>query len=103
MYSVIVPVYRNTESLPELVDALAGAARSVQGKFGVPFEAVFVVDGSPDDDFLILERLPPSAAFRSQLILHARNFGSFAAIRTGLKAAQGEFFGVIAADLQEPP
>jgi glycosyltransferase involved in cell wall biosynthesis len=36
-------------------------------------------------------------------VLHARNFGSFAAIRTGLHAAKGETFAVIAADLQEPP
>ena len=41
--------------------------------------------------------------FPSQLVLHARNFGSLAAIRTGLLAGRGTYFGVIAADLQEPP
>jgi hypothetical protein len=40
---------------------------------------------------------------RFSRVLHVRNFGSFAAIRTGLQAGQGEFFAVIAADLQEPP
>jgi glycosyltransferase involved in cell wall biosynthesis len=39
----------------------------------------------------------------TQLIAHARNFGSFPAIRTGLAAATGQYFGVMAADLQEPP
>ena len=39
----------------------------------------------------------------SQLIAHSRNFGSFAAIRTGLSHALGDYIGVMAADLQEPP
>jgi glycosyltransferase involved in cell wall biosynthesis len=36
-------------------------------------------------------------------VLLSRNFGSFAAIRTGLEAGRGERFAVMAADLQEPP
>ena len=36
-------------------------------------------------------------------MLLSRNFGSFAAIRTGLKAAKGDCYAVMAADLQEPP
>src|SRR5262249_10806145 len=68
-----------------------------------PMEFVFVVDMSPDASHALLERALPHAPFRSQLILHARNFGSFAAIRTGLQAAHGEYFAIIAADLQEPP
>jgi polyisoprenyl-phosphate glycosyltransferase len=103
MYSIIVPVYRNAESLAELITLLAKVDEEVQRRFNMPIEAVFVVDGSPDDSYAILEGLLPSAPFSSQLILHARNFGSFAAIRTGLKAARGPYFGMVAADLQEPP
>ena len=41
--------------------------------------------------------------FPSQLIALSRNFGSFSAIMAGLKAATGDYSGVMAADLQEPP
>ncbi|HKJ35663.1 MAG TPA: glycosyltransferase, partial [Solirubrobacterales bacterium] len=42
-------------------------------------------------------------SFSARLARHSRNFGSFAAIRTGLGAASGEYVAVMAADLQEPP
>src|ERR1700733_6713160 len=103
MYSVIVPVFKNEESIPELVAALEGVQEDIQSRFGMPLEVVFVVDGSPDNSFAALEARLPNARFRSRLLLHARNFGSFAAIRTGLRAATGSYFSMIAADLQEPP
>jgi polyisoprenyl-phosphate glycosyltransferase len=103
MYSIIIPVYNNEESLPELVDALTAVANSVRERHGRATEAVFVVDGSPDRSYEMLARLLSNAAFESKLVLHSRNFGSFAAIRTGLAAASGEYFGVMSADLQEPP
>ena len=103
VYSIIVPVYRNAEFVPLLVEAFAELARTVERELAVEIEVVFVVDGSPDDSHERLAAALPDAAFRSQLLLHARNFGSFAAIRTGLAAGRGRFFGVIAADLQEPP
>ena len=66
-------------------------------------ETVFVVDGSPDRCYEILRERLPKCAFRSRLILLSRNFGSFAAIRAGLEIANGQYFAVMAADLQEPP
>jgi glycosyltransferase involved in cell wall biosynthesis len=99
MYSVVIPVYRNQESLPDLIEALTGIDVALDGKL----EAVFVVDGSPDQSFPTLRQLLPHAAFASQLVLLSRNFGSFAAIRCGLQAARGDYFAVLAADLQEPP
>lgn len=66
-------------------------------------EAVFVVDGSPDRSYEILRRELPALALQSKLVLLSRNFGSFAAIRTGLARGGGERFVVMAADLQEPP
>jgi glycosyltransferase involved in cell wall biosynthesis len=98
-YSVVVPVYRNEDTLPALLTRLAELAGRLDG----PMEAVFVVDGSPDGSTRLLARLLPDAPLPSQLIEHSRNFGSFPAIRAGLGAARGDYIGVMAADLQEPP
>lgn len=98
-YSVVIPVYKNAESIPRLLEALAGMNRALDGQM----EAVFVVDGSPDQSFNILREHIAGIGFPAQLLAHSRNFGSFPAIRTGLRTARGSFFGVMAADLQEPP
>jgi glycosyltransferase involved in cell wall biosynthesis len=103
MFSVIIPVYRNAEFVPQLIAEFTDISAMVAERHGMSTEFVFVVDASPDNSFDLLEALLPLAPFRSQLLLHARNFGSFAAIRTGLQAATGDYFAVIAADLQEPP
>jgi len=97
-YSIIVPVYRNEASIHRLVEVLEQISGKLTG-----LEVVFVVDGSPDSSLLLLQKGLDSMSFAAQLIVHARNFGSFPAIRTGLEHARGIFFGVMAADLQEPP
>lgn len=99
MLSLVIPVYRNEGSLPDLLQAVAGLHQALAGAF----EAVFVVDGSPDRCYEVLRERLPGCAFPSQLVLLSRNFGSFAAIRSGLEVARGETFAVMAADLQEPP
>jgi len=99
MFSLIIPVYRNEESLPSLIAAIADINQALDGKL----EAVFVVDGSPDRSYALLRNALPNASFASQLLVLSRNFGAFAAIRCGLQAAGGRYFAVMAADLQEPP
>lgn len=99
MLSLVIPVYKNEGSIPDLLQAVDGLRRSIDGDF----EAVFVIDGSPDRCYEVLRDALPDCRFTSQLILLSRNFGSFAAIRTGLQLAKGERFAVMAADLQEPP
>ncbi len=98
-YSLIIPVYRNEETLDALLAALGPLAAALDRKL----EVVFVVDGSPDRSYAILQERLPTIGFPSQLIALSRNFGSFAAIRMGLEAGRGPFFAVLAADLQEPP
>lgn len=97
--SLVVPVYRNSGSLPDLIAAIEKIAAVQSG----PFEAIFVVDGSPDDSYALLEARLQQARFTSRLLALSRNFGSFAAIREGLKVAKGDYIAVMAADLQEPP
>jgi len=97
-YSLVVPVYRNEGSIPALIAAI----RRLSDALGGALEAVLVVDGSPDRSHELLRELLPGSGLDAQLLLLSRNFGSFAAIRAGLAAAQGERFAVMAADLQEP-
>lgn len=97
-YSVVIPVYGNAQSLPEVIQRLD----LLNAKFNGALEAVFVVDGSTDNSFEILSRELPLAKFSSRLISHSRNFGAFAAIRTGFNAAKGDYVAAMAADLQEP-
>lgn len=98
MYSLVIPVYRNESNLPSLLEALD----TLRGSLADPLEVVFVADGTPDRCVELLREKLPTVRFKSQLIVHARNFGAFAAIRTGLSVATGPFFAVMAADLQEP-
>jgi glycosyltransferase involved in cell wall biosynthesis len=98
LVSVVVPVYRNQETLPEMVSRLEGISERLDGCM----EAIFVIDGSPDESGAILRILLDGSALRSRLLWHSRNFGSFAAIRTGLAAARGRYIVTMAADLQEP-
>lgn len=98
-YSVVVPVYKNAGSIPALIERLQAMSDARHGAL----EAVFVVDGSPDESLALLRSSLRSSGLDAQLIALSRNFGSFSAIRTGLRAARGEYIGVMAADLQEPP
>ena len=97
--TVVIPVYGNEGSITPLIAALAAIKEQVR----VPFEAVFVVDGSPDQSYARLHDQLPQAAFRAQLICLSRNFGAFSAIRVGLEHARHSIIAVMAADLQEPP
>lgn len=98
-YSLVVPVYRNEDNIPSLLAAIAGLSDAL----GPSFEAIFVVDGSPDASHARLAEALPSQPFTSVLVALARNFGAFAAIRHGLGLARGRQIAVMAADLQEPP
>jgi polyisoprenyl-phosphate glycosyltransferase len=99
MYSLIIPIYKNEANIPPLLEAIKGIENNLDGTL----EVVFVVDGSPDNSFLLLRNALPGTFARAQLICLSRNFGAFAAIRAGLEAATGQYFAVLAADLQEPP
>lgn len=98
-FSLIIPVYRNSDSIGELLEVV----RDLQSQLDELLETIFVVDGSPDDSLERLRAQLPAAGITAKLILLSRNFGSFAAIREGLCHARGEFAAVMAADLQEPP
>lgn len=96
--SLVVPVYNNALNIPRLLVAVCELANSFQGDL----EAVFVIDGSPDDSLAVLTKGLRDSTLNAQVVIHSRNFGSFAAVRTGMQAARGKHIAVMAADLQEP-
>ena len=98
-FSVIIPVYKNEDSIRRLLETLSAMSLELDGKM----ETVFVIDGSPDQSFAMLRGALAGLTFPAQVLVHSRNFGSFPAIRSGLMAARGSYFGVMSADLQEPP
>ena len=98
-FSIVIPVYCNEPTLEALVDRLEALRPELPGEL----EAVFVVDGSPDQSHEFLQKRLARSPLVAQLLEHSRNFGAFVAIRTGLAHARGDYVGVMAADLQEPP
>ena len=99
LISIVVPVYHNAHSLPDLLEAFrAVAARNPDDDF----EFIFVDDGSTDDSFAVLQNLAVSEP-RMKVAKLSRNFGSNPAIMAGLSLAKGDAVAAIAADLQDPP
>jgi glycosyltransferase involved in cell wall biosynthesis len=97
--SLVIPVYGNRDTIVELIEAV----RAIRDRTDGGFEVIFVVDGSPDDSHERLVKELEGSGLEARVVEHSRNFGSFAAIRTGMSLARGEFIAVMAADLQEPP
>jgi glycosyltransferase involved in cell wall biosynthesis len=98
VYSLVVPVYRNEDTICELIERMDELSQAM----GRLLEVVLVVDGSPDRSAQLLVQGLAGANFPVELIELSRNFGSFTAIRAGLAAARGRYIAVMAADLQEP-
>lgn len=97
--SLVVPVYGNANSIRALVETIEHIAEEVDGGL----ETIFVIDGSPDDSRERLLSALTSSKLDARIVDHSRNFGSIAAVRTGLSLARGAYIAVMAADLQEPP
>jgi undecaprenyl-phosphate 4-deoxy-4-formamido-L-arabinose transferase len=96
--SVVIPVYNEEEN----VDILCGRLLAVLRELALPFELVFVDDGSRDRT---LEMLRAQARRNPELVLRSfpRNFGQHAAVTAGFAASRGEFVVTLDADLQNPP
>lgn len=97
--SLIVPCYNEQEN----VAAFYAAARSAFAGKPWRYELLFVDDGSSDRTLEALEALYRQDAGTVRVISFSRNFGKEAAIFAGLKAATGDFVGLIDADLQQRP
>jgi glycosyltransferase involved in cell wall biosynthesis len=96
--SVIVPFYNESENIARMYQAILGAVEPL----GVPFEMVFVDDGSKDDTLEIATRLARTDP-RLRVIKFRRNFGQTPAMAAGIEHARGEILITMDGDLQNDP
>ncbi|WP_018717395.1 glycosyltransferase family 2 protein [Arhodomonas aquaeolei] len=96
-YSVVIPVYNETENVVSLADEVHRALEDF-----VDYEIVFVDDGSTDDSVSRLARLR-RADPRIRVIAHERNAGQSAALATGVSAAAGVWILTLDGDGQNDP
>jgi dolichol-phosphate mannosyltransferase len=99
--SIVVPVYNNAASLPELSAELRHVEEQLRAR-DMELELIIVDDGSKDDSLariLELKRERPA----TRVIKLTRNFGAMHASKTGLQHVTGDCFLFLAADLQDPP
>lgn len=97
-YSVIVPMYNEEEVIEHTYKRL----KSVMDTTGMPYELIFVNDGSKDRSAEMIRSFGTSDP-NVRLIDFSRNFGHQIAISAGMDYAQGDAIVVIDADLQDPP
>lgn len=96
--SAIIACYKDNQAIPIMHERLV----KVFTKLSLDYEIIFVNDGSPDDTTEVVvalsERDPNVIG-----IVHARNFGSQAAFRSGMEVAAKEACVLLDGDLQDPP
>jgi phenylacetate-CoA ligase len=96
--SIIVPCFNEAANLPELVARL----HKTYAKLGIACETILVDDASRDETLAVMHELARRHG-GIRVLAHENNRGLFAGWRTGLAVAQGEYVGVIDADLQYAP
>lgn len=96
--SVVVPLYNEDESLPELHAWI----KRVMEAYRFSYEVVFVDDGSKDNSWNVIEGL---AAANKEIrgIKFQRNYGKSAALQKGFEIAKGHVVITMDADLQDSP
>ena len=99
--SIIVPIYYNEESLPDLFIELEKLEKSLLKK-KILLELIFVDDGSGDHSLQVLLKFKKKRP-KTIIIKLTRNFGVFQAIKRGYEKVTGDAFMFLAADLQDPP
>lgn len=96
--SVVVPLYNEEESLPELYRWI----EKVMKANGFSFEVIFANDGSTDNSWQVIEDLSKQSE-NVKGIKFRRNYGKSPALYCGFKEAQGDVVITMDADLQDSP
>lgn len=96
--SIVVPLFNEEESLPELCSWI----KSVVDQHSYSYEVLLIDDGSRDDSWKVIQTI---AAGNPNIkgIKFQRNYGKSAALNEGFKAAQGDVVITMDADMQDSP
>jgi len=96
--SVVIPVFNEEESLPELTDWIS----RVMHDHGFSYEVIFVNDGSSDTSWEVIQDMAEQSN-SIKGINFTRNYGKSAALDAGFKKASGEVVITMDSDLQDSP
>jgi len=96
--SVVIPLYNEEESLPELYEWI----ERVMNSNNFSFEVIFINDGSRDNSWKVIEELAQKSP-HVKGIKFRRNYGKSPALYCGFKEAQGDVVITMDADLQDSP
>jgi len=97
--SVVVPVYNEQDALPALFARIYPALDALR----VPYELIFVNDGSRDRSAALLRAQWQARPDVTRVVLFTANFGQHTAIIAGFERCRGERVVTLDADLQNPP
>jgi len=96
--SVVIPLFNEDESLPELCSWITRVMDQEQ----LSYEVILIDDGSTDNSWEVITQISAANhAFKG--IQFQRNYGKSAALNEGFKAAQGEVVITMDADMQDSP
>ncbi len=96
--SIVIPLYNEEESLPELIEWI----KKIMEENGFLYEVILVDDGSNDGSWKVIEEnSKKNKSVRG--IKFRRNYGKSAALHCGFKASQGDVVITMDADLQDSP
>ena len=96
--SVVIPLFNEAESLPELFDWI----ERVMKANGFSYEIIFVNDGSTDNSWKVIEQLRQRSPYVHG-IKFRRNYGKSPALHCGFQRAEGDVVITMDADLQDSP
>ena len=98
MLSIVIPAYNEEKMILKTTDVVSG----IMEREKIPFELVFVNDGSKDQTWEMIEKAAEKNSHVTG-IRFSRNFGKESALFAGLANAEGDCIAVMDCDLQHPP
>ena len=96
--SVVVPLYNEAESLPELTEWIERVMR----ENGFTYEIIFMNDGSTDNSWEVIRSLSEKNECVKGICFR-RNYGKSPALNTGFRHVKGDVVITMDADLQDSP
>ncbi len=98
MYTIVIPIYNEEQTLPALHERLMTTLSGLDQ----PFEVILVDDGSRDRSYPLMLKIHEKDP-RMKVLRLSRNFGHQVAISAGMDMAEGEAVILMDGDLQDPP